>query len=71
MNDAYKRCREYLDAAIELVRPGRTTAEIAAVWPKAQEFGFPERGSGFRAAIWSRHRPRHLGEAGHQPPGIP
>src|SRR2546430_5868794 len=31
MNDAYKRCREYLDAAIELVRPGRTTAEIASV----------------------------------------
>src|SRR5216684_3607940 len=30
MVDAYKRCREYLDAAIELVRPGRTTAEIAA-----------------------------------------
>ncbi|MFZ0808086.1 MAG: M24 family metallopeptidase, partial [Candidatus Sulfotelmatobacter sp.] len=27
MVDAYKRCRDYLDAAIELVRPGRTTAE--------------------------------------------
>ncbi|MFZ0955227.1 MAG: M24 family metallopeptidase, partial [Candidatus Sulfotelmatobacter sp.] len=26
MVDAYKRCRDYLDAAIELVRPGRTTA---------------------------------------------
>jgi Xaa-Pro aminopeptidase len=25
MVDAYKRCRDYLDAAIELVRPGRTT----------------------------------------------
>ena len=41
MVDAYKRCRDYLDAAIELVRPGRTTAEIASVWPKAEEFGFP------------------------------
>ena len=39
--DAYQRCREYLDAAIALVRPGRTTGEIACVWPKAQEFGFP------------------------------
>src|SRR5438876_116381 len=39
--DAYSRCRDYLDAAIELVRPGRTTAEIATVWPKAEEFGFP------------------------------
>ena len=70
LNDAYKRCRDYLDAAIELVRPGRTTAEIASVWPKAQEFGFPERGSGVRAADGPRHRPRHLGEADDQPPGL-
>ena len=27
--DAYKRCRDYLDAAIALVRPGRQTREIA------------------------------------------
>src|ERR1700684_345427 len=62
MNDAYKRCREYLDAAIELVRPGRTTAEIAAVWPKAQEFGFPNEeacfalqyGQGIGLAIWEK-----------------
>ena len=39
--DAYKRCRDYLDAAISLIQPGRQTSEIAAVWPKAQEFGFP------------------------------
>ena len=36
MVDAYKRCRDYLDAAIDLIRPGRTTADVAAVWPKAQ-----------------------------------
>ena len=60
--DAYKRCRDYLDAAIELVRPGRTTAEIAAVWPKAQEFGFPNEeacfalqyGHGIGLAIWEK-----------------
>ena len=28
--DAYKQCREWLDASIELVRPGTTTDEIAA-----------------------------------------
>jgi Xaa-Pro dipeptidase len=39
-NDAYKQCREWLDRAIELVRPGVTTDQIAAVWPKAEEFGF-------------------------------
>lgn len=62
MNDAYKRCRDYLDAAIELVRPGRTTGEIAAVWPKAEEFGFPNEeacfalqyGHGVGLAIWEK-----------------
>ncbi len=62
MVDAYKRCREYLDAAIELIRPGRTTAEVASVWPKAQEFGFPNEeaafalqyGHGVGLAIWER-----------------
>src|SRR6476620_5934256 len=60
--DAYKRCRDYLDAAIDLVRPGRTTAEIASVWPKAQEFGFPNEeacfalqyGHGIGLAIWEK-----------------
>jgi Xaa-Pro aminopeptidase len=38
--DAYKQCREWLDDAIALVRPGATTAEIASVWPTADELGF-------------------------------
>ena len=38
--DAYKQCREWLDNAIDRVRPGVTTDKIAEVWPKAQEFGF-------------------------------
>ncbi len=62
MMDAYKRCRDYLDAAIELVRPGRTTGEIASVWPKAEEFGFPNEescfalqyGHGVGLAIWEK-----------------
>jgi Xaa-Pro aminopeptidase len=45
--DAYKQCREWLDNAIELVRPGATTDEIAAVWPTAQELGFPDEQSCF------------------------
>ena len=40
--DAYKQCREWLDAAIELVLPGASTAEIAKVWPTAEELGFPD-----------------------------
>ena len=62
LNDAYRRCRDYLDASIALIKPGRTTAEIASVWPKAQEFGFPNEeaafalqfGHGIGLAIWEK-----------------
>ena len=45
--DAYKQCREWLDTAIELVRPGATTDQIASVWPTAHELGFPDEQSCF------------------------
>jgi Xaa-Pro dipeptidase len=38
--DAYKQAREWIDAAIELMKPGITTDRVASVWPKAQKFGF-------------------------------
>jgi Xaa-Pro aminopeptidase len=38
--DAYKKARQWIDASIELMRPGNTTDQIAKVWPKAEEFGF-------------------------------
>jgi len=37
--DAYRRAREWIDAAIELVKPGVSTDEIARLWPTAQEIG--------------------------------
>ena len=46
-HDAYKKCREWLDLAIDLIKPGVTTDEIASVWPKAQDFGFPDELSAF------------------------
>ncbi len=46
-HDAYKKCREWLDMAIDLIKPGVTTAEVCSVWPKAQEFGFPDELSAF------------------------
>ena len=45
--DAYKRCRDILDHAISLIRPGVSTAEVVSVWPKAQEFGFPDEEAAF------------------------
>jgi Xaa-Pro aminopeptidase len=38
--DAYVRAREWIDAAIELVKPGTTTDQIALLWPRARDFGF-------------------------------
>ncbi len=60
--DAYTRCRAYLDAAISLIRPGATTAEVVKVWPKAEEFGFPNEeaafalqyGHGVGLSIWEK-----------------
>ncbi len=61
-NDAYRRAREYMDRAIALVKPGATTADIVKVWPKAEEFGFPDEeaafalqyGHGVGLSIWEK-----------------
>jgi Xaa-Pro aminopeptidase len=45
--DAYVKCRDWLDAAIALIKPGVTTDKVAAVWPKAEDFGFPNELSAF------------------------
>ena len=45
--DAFKQAREWMDAAIELVKPGVTTDQIARVWPKAEEFGFADEMDAF------------------------
>src|SRR3989454_459875 len=60
--DAYARCRDVLDRAISMVRPGVTTAEVVSVWPEAQEFGFPDEeaafalqyGHGVGLSIWEK-----------------
>ena len=38
--DAYKKARELIDAAIQAVKPGVGTDEVARLWPKAEDFGF-------------------------------
>ena len=62
MRDAYVRCRDYMDEAIALVKPGATTADIVSVWPAAKEFGFPDEeaafalqyGHGVGLSIWEK-----------------
>jgi Xaa-Pro aminopeptidase len=45
--DAYTRAREWMDGAIELVRPGVGTDVIARSWPAATEFGFANEMAAF------------------------
>src|SRR3954467_16769 len=45
--DAYKQCREWLDDAIDRVRPGATTDQIAEVWPTAQDIGMADAPAAF------------------------
>ncbi len=46
-HDAYKKAREWLDKAIARIKPGASTAHICDVFPKANEFGFPDEMSAF------------------------
>jgi Xaa-Pro aminopeptidase len=45
--DAYTKAREWIDAAIEMVKPGVTTDQIARLWPAATDFGFADEMSAF------------------------
>src|SRR6266699_2424482 len=62
MVDAYKRCRDILDVAINQIKPGVTTADIVKLWPRAEEFGFPNEeaafalqyGHGVGLSIWEK-----------------
>ena len=63
--DAYKQAREWIDASIELVKPGVSTDQIARVWPKAQDFGFDSEMEAF--ALQFGHG---LGVALHERPII-
>jgi len=45
--DAFKQSREWMDAAIDLVKVGNTTDQIARVWPEAHEFGFEDEMDAF------------------------
>jgi Xaa-Pro dipeptidase len=40
--DAYTKAREWIDTALDLVKPGVTTDTIARAWPTAQQLGFKD-----------------------------
>src|SRR3954470_21906854 len=45
--DAYTKAREWMDASINMIKPGVGTDEVAAVWPAATEFGFENEMAAF------------------------
>jgi Xaa-Pro dipeptidase len=60
--DAYERASKWLSDAIDLIRPGVTTADIAKAWPRAEEFGYRDEeeaflqqfGHGIGVGLWER-----------------
>jgi Xaa-Pro aminopeptidase len=45
--DAYQRAREWMDAAIDLIRPGVSTDQVARLWPTAQDIGLADEKTAF------------------------
>ncbi len=70
MVDAYKRSRDYMDAAISIVKPGITTADVVKLWPKAQEFGFANEEAAFALQYGHGVGLVDLGETDLQPLGF-
>ena len=45
--DAYTKAREWMDMAIQAVKPGAGTDDIARLWPAATDFGFADEMAAF------------------------
>jgi Xaa-Pro dipeptidase len=45
--DAYQQAREWMDAAIALIRPGVSTDRVARLWPTAQDIGLADEKTAF------------------------
>lgn len=60
--DAYEKASEWISASIDMIRPGITLDEIAAVWPDATDFGYRDEaeafllqyGHGIGLSLWER-----------------
>lgn len=60
--EAYEKASKWLAASMDMIRPGVTPDQIAAVWPKAEEFGYRNEeeafllqyGHGVGLSLWER-----------------
>ena len=59
---AYETCSKWLSDGIDVIKPGATTADVASVWPEAEEFGYRNEdeafllqyGHGIGLGLWER-----------------
>jgi Xaa-Pro aminopeptidase len=45
--EAYETASKWLSDAIDMIKPGVTTAEVCQVWPKAEEFGYRDENEAY------------------------
>jgi Xaa-Pro aminopeptidase len=49
--DVYQQAYDWLQASIQAVEPGATTADVAATWPTAKELGYADETEAFALAL--------------------
>jgi Xaa-Pro aminopeptidase len=60
--EAYEKCSKWVSDAIDVIKPGVTTADVCAVWPEAKVFGYKNEdeayllqyGHGIGLSLWER-----------------
>ena len=57
-NDAYKRARQWMDDAIEMLKPGVSTDKVAKMFPKSHRDRLRDRDGGVRPELLPRARAR-------------
>jgi len=45
--DAYKKARDWIDVAIDMIKPGVSTDQVARLWPEATEIGLADEKTAF------------------------
>jgi Xaa-Pro dipeptidase len=60
--EAYEICSQWVNAALDAIKPGATLDDVANVWPRAEEFGYRNEdeafllqfGHGIGLSLWER-----------------
>lgn len=60
--EAYENASKWINNALDVIKPGVTTADVAAKWPKAEEYGYrnedeaflQQYGHGLGVGLWER-----------------